>query len=82
MTVHFDTLDTLADRYFSTDRHAYAKALEAAEQRARCSCFDQHIVRSMHGHYWVADEGDYECEFADFAKDVVHTVPSTYSDEH
>jgi hypothetical protein len=82
MTDQFNTLATLADSYFKQDSDAYTKAVQAAEERARCSYFDQHIVRSMHGHYWVADEGDYTTEFPDFARDIVHTIPSTYSDEY
>ena len=77
MTVHLNNIETLADSYFQQDAYAYSKAIEAAQERVRCSYFDQHIVRSMHGHYWVADEGDYEAEWPDFAKDIVHTIPLT-----
>lgn len=36
----------------------FAEALKNAEERAKISGFDQHIVRSEGGSYWVLDDGD------------------------
>jgi hypothetical protein len=43
--------------------------------------FDQHIVRSSHGDYWVADEADYGTDLPDFRDQIVFTMRSNRSDE-
>ena len=56
---------------------AYTKAAT----RARYSYFDQHIIRTDDGCYWVADEGDYETLMQDLVDRIVHTVDAGRSDE-
>lgn len=67
-------LDALADSYFESDTNAYLRACADAQIRAHFSHFDQHVVRSMHGHYWVADEADFEIELDDLRQDIVLTL--------
>ena len=42
----------------AADHEAYMAAYATATARAPYSYFDQHIIRTDDGCYWVADEGD------------------------
>lgn len=66
----------------AADHDAYMAAYAKAAARAPYSYFDQHIIRTDDGCYWVADEGDYETLMADLIDRIVHTVPAGRSDEH
>lgn len=66
----------------AADHDAYMAAYAKATARAPYSYFDQHIIRTDDGCYWVADEGDYETLMADLIDRIVHTVPAGRSDEH
>jgi hypothetical protein len=81
MTHKIGKLDVVADAWFQAEKQAYARAVEDAERRSSVSYFDQHVVRSIHGHYWVADEADWEVDLALIRDCIVHTVPSLRSDE-
>ena len=81
MAYHSNILENLADAYFEQDADAYLRACADAQVRAHFSYFDQHIVRSSHGHYWVADESDYAADLPDFRDQIVFTVRSNRSDE-
>ena len=63
------------------DHDAYMAAYAKAAARAPRSYFDQHIIRTDDGCYWVADEGDYESLMADLVDRIVHTVAAGRSDE-
>lgn len=60
---------------------AYLRACADAHVRAQFSYFDQHVVRSSHGHYWVAGEADYGADLPDFRDRIVFTILSNRSDE-
>lgn len=81
MAYHTNVLEALADDYFEADADAYLRACADAQVRAQFSYFNQHIVRSGHGHYWVADEADYEVDLDSFRQQIVLTIPSARSDE-
>lgn len=66
----------------ATDHDAFMAAYAKAAARAPYSYFDQHIIRTDDGCYWVADEGDYETLMADLIDRIVHTVPAGRSDEY
>ena len=80
MAYHSNILGNLADAYFEQDADAYLRACADAQVRAQFSYFDQHIVRSSHGHYWVADEADYATDLPDFSNQIVFTIRSNRSD--
>jgi hypothetical protein len=63
------------------DHDAYMAAYTRAATRAPYSYFDQHIIRTDDGCYWVADEGDYETLMQDLVDRIVHTVAAGRSDE-
>ena len=63
----------------STDGARYLAAFETASTRAGYSDFDVHIVCNADGSYWIADEGDYNCEISAFLDRIVHTVPGRAS---
>lgn len=65
----------------TADHDAYLAAYAKAAARAPYSYFDQHIIRTDDGCYWVADEGDYESLMADLVDRIVHTVAAGRSDE-
>ncbi len=65
----------------TADHDAYLAAYAKAAARAPDSYFDQHIIRTDDGCYWVADEGDYESLMADLVDRIVHTVAAGRSDE-
>lgn len=65
----------------AADHDAYMAAYAHASARAPYSYFDQHIIRTDDGCYWVADEGDYETLMADLIDRIVHTVAAGRSDE-
>ena len=81
MAYHSNILENLADAYFEHDADAYLRACADAQVRAQFSYFDQHVVRSSHGHYWVADEADYGTDLPYFRDQIVFTVRSSRSDE-
>ena len=66
----------------AAEHDAYMAAYARAAARAPYSYFDQHIIRTDDGCYWVADEGDYETLMQDLVDRIVHTVPAGRSDEH
>jgi hypothetical protein len=65
----------------TADHDAYMAAYAKAAARAPHSYFDQHIIRTDDGCYWVADEGDYETLMQDLIDRIVHTVTAGRSDE-
>jgi hypothetical protein len=65
----------------AADHEAYMAAYATATARAPYSYFDQHIIRTDDGCYWVADEGDYETLMQDLVDRIVHTVAAGRSDE-
>lgn len=65
----------------AADHDAYMAAYAHAAARAPYSYFDQHIIRTDDGCYWVADEGDYETLMQDLVDRIVHTVAAGRSDE-
>ncbi len=75
----FNTAD--ATPYTDVELAAYLAAYAKATDRAAHSYFDQHIIRTDDGCYWVADEGDYESLMQDLADRIVHTVNAGRSDE-
>lgn len=81
MAYRSNILKALADTYFERDADAYARACADAQIRAQVSYFDQHVVRSSHGHYWVADEADYVAEWDSIENRIVFTVCSARSDQ-
>lgn len=65
----------------TADHDAYLAAYAKAAARAPHSYFDQHIIGTDDGCYWVADEGDYETLMQDLIDRIVHTVTAGRSDE-
>ena len=65
-----------------SDTRAYISAYEIARERARWSDFDVHVVKSLDGRYWAADEGDYGPELATFRDQIVHTVAGRLHGEY
>ncbi|PCD03833.1 hypothetical protein COC42_05715 [Sphingomonas spermidinifaciens] len=65
----------------AAEHDAYMAAYARAAARAPYSYFDQHIIRTDDGCYWVADEGDYETLMQDLVDRIVHTVAAGRSDE-
>lgn len=65
----------------TADHDAYMAAYAKAAARAPHSYFDQHIIRTDDGCYWVADEGDYETLMQDLIDRIVHTVTAGRSDQ-
>ena len=65
----------------AAEHDAYMAAYSRAVARAPYSYFDQHIIRTDDGCYWVADEGDYETLMQDLVDRIVHTVDAGRSDE-
>jgi hypothetical protein len=82
MTYLSQIITTDATLHTDTDHVAYMAAYAKARSRAACSYFDQHIIRTDDGCYWVADEGDYESLMQDLVDRIVHTVDAGRSDEH
>ena len=80
MAYHSNILENLANAYFEQVADEYLRACADAQVRAQFSYFDQHIVRSSHGHYWVADEADYGADLPDFRDQIVFTIRSSRSD--
>ena len=78
---YFSTIAAAQDTGAQADHEAYMAAHAKAAIRARYSYFDQHIIRTDDGCYWVADEGDYETLMQDLVDRIVHTVDSGRSDE-
>ena len=72
----------VATPYTSEEHERYLAALGKAQLRARCSYFDQHLVRMDDGQYWVADEGCYETLMQDLVDRIVHTVRAGLMDEY
>lgn len=81
MADHSNILENHTDAYFEQDADAYLRACAEARIRAQFSYFDQHVVRSSHGHHWVAAEAVYAAELPDFGDQIVFTVRSNRSDE-
>lgn len=80
MTYLTMTHTNAATPFFDTEIE-YLEALDKALARARCSYFDQHIIRMDDGCCWVADDGDYEGWLGHLADRIVHTVPAGRTDE-
>lgn len=78
---YFSTITAAQDTEAQADHQAYMAAYAKAATRARYSYFDQHIIRTDDGCYWVADEGDYETLMQDLVDWIVHTVGAGRSDE-
>lgn len=78
MTFHSPITTTAAA---AANHDAYMAAYAHAAARAPYSYFDQHIIRTDDGCYWVADEGDYETLMQDLVDRIVHTVAAGRSDE-
>lgn len=76
-------LDTFSTTYAPCPvvNPALLKAQTMAHVRAAASYFDQHIIRTDDGCYWVADEGSYETLMHDLADRIVGTIPAGKSDE-
>jgi hypothetical protein len=72
------TIDATA----ALEHDAFMAAYSKAAGRAPYSHFDQHIIRTDEGCYWVADEGDYEAEMPNLIDRIVHTVRGGRSDEY
>ena len=72
---------TTADAAAVADNAAYLDAYARAAARAAYSYFDQHIIQTDDGRYWVAGEGDYEPMMQDLIDRIVHTVDAGRSDE-
>lgn len=72
---------TTADAAAVADNAAYLEAHARAAARAAHSYFDQHIIRSDDGTYWVADEGDYEPLMQDLIDRIALTVTAGRLDE-
>lgn len=70
-----------ATLYTEVEHAAYMAAHAKAAERAGYSYFDQHIIRTDDGCYWVADEGDYESLMQHLVDRIVHTVDAGRSDE-
>ncbi len=70
-----------ATLYTDAEHTAYMAAYGKATERAAYSYFDQHIIRTDDGCYWIADEGDYESLMQDLVDRIVHTVDAGRSDE-
>ncbi|QYE37257.1 hypothetical protein KZX46_21735 (plasmid) [Polymorphobacter sp. PAMC 29334] len=67
-------INTLSIAPVVTDTAAYLATYNLAEQRARVSDFDVHVIRNGDGSYWYVDEGDYACELGEFEDRIVHTL--------
>lgn len=70
-----------ATLYTGAEHAAFMAAYAKARERAAFSYFDQHIICTDDGCYWVADEGDYESLMPDLVDRIVHTVDAGRSDE-
>ncbi|GGB42417.1 hypothetical protein GCM10011380_34910 [Sphingomonas metalli] len=82
MTFYSPIITTAAAAAAAAAEHdAYMAAYARAAARAPYSYFDQHIIRTDDGCYWVADEGDYETLMQDLVDRIVHTVAAGRSDE-
>ena len=78
---YFSPIST-TDATAALDHDAFMAAYAKAATRARCSYFDQHIIRTDDACYWVADEGEYETLMQDLIDRIVHTVPAGRDDEY